>query len=75
MISDELGKAGFLTCFNISWRDQKMDGVAKNIDNSLIVVAMLTKEYIVNVAGRGPGGASNNCKRAFEYAVQKRGAE
>ena len=74
-INSELEKAGFLTRFNISRRSQSMEDVAKAIDKSIIVVTMLTKDFIVNVAGQGPGGANNICKRVFDYAVQCRGAE
>lgn len=72
-VNDELVKAGFRTCFSISWRSLKIDDVTKDVKKSLLVLIMITQDFLVNVAGQGPGAANNTCKKAFEHAVEQRG--
>ena len=52
-----------------------MEDAAKAIDNSVVVIMAITTGFLVNVAGKGPGGANNTCRRLFHHATQRKVAE
>ena len=46
--------------------------MTKGIDNSSVVIACITREYIKKVSGRGFNGPNDNCKIEFDYAVRRK---
>lgn len=62
----------------VTWFDsQRMKGqivqqMFRGIDNALIVLVVITKNYIDKVDGKSPSGQGDNCLKEFSYAdVQK----
>jgi len=46
--------------------------MTKGIDNSSVVIACITREYIKKVSGQGFNGPNDNCKIEFDYAVSRK---
>ena len=46
--------------------------MTKGIDNSSVVIACITREYIKKVSGQGFNGPNDNCKIEFDYAVRRK---
>jgi len=73
-INDALKEKGITTWFD----GDRMHGnivqqMTDGIDNSKIVIAFITKDYIQKV--KGENGANDNCKAEFEYAVRRKTAD
>ena len=45
------------------------------IDDSSVVIVCVTYQYIKKVSGKGPNGASDNCKIEFDYTMRRKGPE
>ena len=43
------------------------------IDDSSVVIVCVTYQYITKVSGKGPNGASDNCKIEFDYTMRRKG--
>ena len=48
--------------------------LAEGIDSSEVFICFITEDYLVKVAGRGPNRERDNCKKEFEYAERRKGA-
>ena len=59
------------------WLDEeKMKGninlaMANGIDSSATVVVFITQTYVMKVAGKGPNGLDDNCKKEFPPRVER----
>ena len=49
--------------------------MTQGIDDSSVVIVCVTYEYIRKVSGKGPKGASDNCKLEFDYTMRRKGPE
>ena len=64
-----------------AWFDEEqmagnvVDRMTEGIDRSTCVLVCVTSAYIKKVAGQGPRGSDDNCKREFEYACLRKGVE
>ena len=46
--------------------------MTKGIDDSSVVIACITSEYIKKVSGQGFNGPNDNCKIEFDYAIRRK---
>lgn len=46
--------------------------MTKGIDDSSVVIACITREYIKKVSGQGFNGPNDNCKIEFDYAIRRK---
>jgi len=75
-INKALQQAGLTTWFD----EERLVGdivqqMCDGIDQSTCVVVFITTNYITKVAGKGPKGATDNCKREFGYSWRRKGVE
>merc|ERR1711937_1132440 len=76
LVNEKFKTAGLITWFD----EDRMQGdivskMTEGIDHSSVVLAFITKKYITKVSGKGHAGATDNCKREFDYACQRKGVE
>ena len=63
------------------WLDEEqMQGdinakMTKGVDESRVAVVFITNRYITKAAGEGEGGADDNCKFEFDYALLRKGVQ
>jgi len=75
-INDALKEKGITTWFDGDrMRGDIVRQMTNGIDNSKIVIAFITKDYIQKVMGAGVNGTNDNCKVEFDYAVRKKTAD
>jgi len=69
-INEGLRSRGFQTWFDAEMmHGNVVDKMASGIDNTAVVLAFITNNYISKVAG--DNGPRDNCKREFEYADRR----
>jgi hypothetical protein len=74
--NEELKKRGF----DRTWFDEECmegnidDKMWTGIENSCFVIVFVTMQYIRKVAGEGPNGKDDNCRKEFNYASDKQGS-
>ena len=49
--------------------------MTEGIEDSEVMIACVTPNYITKVSGKGPNGANDNCKVEFDYGIRRKGPE
>lgn len=77
LFNEELKKQGF----EETWFDEErmtgnvVDQMCNGLNRSKFAIVFVTQKYITKVDGKGPNGANDNCKKEFEYASRRLGAD